>query len=125
VGEGEGQEAFGRRRGVTEPADNRPPGAEPARDDADEARGAGLRVVYCGGCNPQIDRGAVASELEAAPAFARPGSLVYLSGCPRACASGHQLATDDEAIVVAGAHVDGVLAPAEGVAAAVIDKLKE
>jgi hypothetical protein len=68
----------------------------------------------------------VVDELEATPAFARPGSVLYLSGCPRACASGHQLTNDDPATaVVAGAHVDGVPTPAQDIAARVGDKLKE
>lgn len=112
------------------------------RDDArPAAKAAGLVVVYCGGCNPQIDRGAVASELAASPTSVRPGAAVYLSGCPRACASDHQLvlqrgdgacgaedapdAADGPSIVVAGAHVDGVPTPPSDIAAAVIDKLKE
>jgi hypothetical protein len=111
---------------VTVPADRDAPGASSGGDDAAVARAAGLRVVYCGGCNPHIDRGALANELETAPVFARPGSVVYLSGCPRACASGHQLATDDPAAaVVAGAQVDGVQVPAAQIAAAVSAKLKE
>ena len=111
---------------MTVPADRDGPGASSGGDDAAVTRAAGLRVVYCGGCNPHIDRGALANELETAPVFARPGSVVYLSGCPRACASGHQLATDDPAAaVVAGAQVDGVQVPAAQIAAAVSAKLKE
>lgn len=112
MGQEEGQEARS-RRDVTDETDS-------------EAPAPGLRVVYCGGCNPHIDRGAVANELAAAPAFARPGATVYLSGCPRACASGHLLADEDPATaIVAGAHVDGVATPAQDIAAAVADKLKE
>jgi hypothetical protein len=94
-------------------------------DDARAAaHAAAIRVVYCGGCNPHIDRGAVAGELAASPTFARPGAAVYLSGCQRACASDHQLVVPLGA-VVAGAHVDGVPTPASDIAATVIDKLKE
>ena len=118
-------------------------GGSPAADDVSEPRdGAGLSVVYCGGCNPHIDRGAVASELAAAPGLVRPDARVYLSGCPRACASGHQLAlaghdgvpggppqspsaAGGPTVVVAGAHVDGTPAPPDAIAATVIDKLKE
>jgi len=120
---------------VTPPADSDAP-ATPPVDDARAADAAAIRVVYCGGCNPHIDRGAVASELAASPTFARPGAVLYLSGCQRACASDHQLTaprgadgperpTDDPAVVVAGAHVDGVPTAADDIAAAVIDKLKE
>jgi hypothetical protein len=120
---------------VTPPADSDASGTRPA-DDARAADAAAIRVVYCGGCNTHIDRGAVARELAASPTFTRPGAAVYLSGCQRACASDHQLAVprgagdperhpDDPAVVVAGAHVDGVPTPAADLAAAVIDKLKE
>lgn len=118
---------------VTASADNeavRAPDVDGDRPRADDARGAAaaarLRVVFCGGCNPHIDRAAVAAELAAAPAFARPGATVYLSGCPRACASDHRLTGDDpSAAVVAGAHVDGVPTAPADIAAAVRRKLKE
>ncbi len=69
----------------------------------------------------------------------RPGAVVHLSGCPRACASDHQLTgargespagdapRGDErvTVVVAGELVDGVPTPAAGLAAAVTRKLKE
>jgi hypothetical protein len=106
-----------------------PPGA--AANDAGVQAGPGtyspgLRVVYCGGCNPHIDRGAVASELAAAPAFVRPGGTVYLSGCERACASDHELSTDDPAAaIVAGSRVDGIPTPEPDIAASVRHKLKE
>jgi hypothetical protein len=57
-----------------------------------------LRVVFWGGCNPRIDRAALAAALRADPALAR-GTVnevtVHLSGCERACASGHSLLLDD------------------------------
>jgi hypothetical protein len=84
------------------------PGEEAARDSAD--------ILYCGGCNPQIDRAAVAREvIEKAEA----DTTVFLSGCGRACASGHQLVVDAGAVVVAGELVDGVPTPAAEIAAAV------
>jgi len=95
-------------------------------DEAPAAQAGGPLVVYCGGCNPHIDRGAVAREIETAPTFARPGAAVYLSGCPRACASEHRLTYDATATaVVAGAMVDGVPTHAADIAAVVVDKLKE
>lgn len=85
-----------------------------------------MRVLYCGGCNPHIDRRAVADALPPDDAGADPGVTVYLSGCPRACASGHVLACDDLAVVVAGELVDGVPTPAAELAPAVIARtLKE
>jgi hypothetical protein len=52
---------------------------------------ARVKVVYCGGCNPQIDRTAVAAGLPVDDPGVPAGSTVYVSGCPRACASDHQL----------------------------------
>ncbi|MBN2204030.1 MAG: hypothetical protein JW767_03305 [Thermoleophilia bacterium] len=105
---------------------------------------ASLSVVYCGGCNPQIDRGAVAAELAgdkasgAAPAggatagdgdaggAAEASATVYLSGCARACASGHRLTSDEPGeVVVAGELVDGRTTPAHDIAATIRQKLKE
>ena len=51
-----------------------------------------MAVVYCGGCNPHIDRAAVAAGLPVDDV--RPGTTVHLSGCPRACASDHQLVAE-------------------------------
>ncbi len=128
---------------MTRPPKSDAPAERGARDDAGPAAdAAGPHVVYCGGCNPHIDRGAIASELAAPPTFVRPGARVYLSGCQRACASGHRLtldptgdgadetpaartSPDEPAVVVAGPHVDGVPTPADAIAATVIDKLKE
>jgi len=100
------------------------------------------RIVFCGGCNPQIDRGAVAAELagpdaggvqapEAAGETADPGAgtagaTVYLSGCARACASDHRLTSDTPGeIVVAGEAVDGRPTKAGDLAATIRQKLKE
>jgi len=119
MGEGGRQEA-GRRSPVSDGARSEPTDGAPA------VGAGGPLVVYCGGCNPHIDRGAVARELESAPVFARPGAAVYLSGCPRACASEHRLTYEAPATaVVAGALVDGVQTPADDIAATIIDKLKE
>ena len=84
-----------------------------------------LEVVYCGGCNPHIDRAAVAAEVRQSDGARARGTL-YLSGCPRACASDHRLAADDTTTaVVAGAHVEGVPTEPGEIASAVKAKLKE
>jgi hypothetical protein len=63
----------------------------PAAEGRDEPRA--VKIVYCGGCNPQIDRAAVAAALPAGEDA--PGEVtVHVSGCPRACASDHQLLID-------------------------------
>jgi hypothetical protein len=101
-----------------------------------------VKVVYCGGCNPHIDRAAVAAGLPVDDPDVLPGTTVHLSECPRACASGHQLVADGEqagegaegapagpdgppVVVVAGELVDGVPTPSGELAPAVTRKLKE
>ena len=97
-----------------------------------------VKVVYCGGCNPHIDRTAVADELPLDDPDVPEGASVLLSGCPRACASGRRLTGGDATtttestapgerpvVVVAGELVDGVPTPAAAIAAAVTRKLKE
>ncbi len=94
-------------------------------NDRDDTPVEDVRVVYCGGCNPHIDRAAVAAEVKDGDG-ARPRGTVYLSGCPRACASDHRLTVENEgAAVVAGAQVDGVDTSPGDIAAAVRAKLKE
>ena len=110
--------------------------------DADD-KGAPPCVVFCGGCNPHIDRGAVAAELAGGPSGgaagggadaeladeeigAGTGATVYLNGCPRACASDHRLTSDEPGdVVVAGETVDGRPTPRQDIADAVRQKLKE
>jgi hypothetical protein len=85
-----------------------------------------VRVVYCGGCNPQIDRSAVAAGLPTDDPEVRPGTTVHLNGCPRACASDHMLTSDDPStVVVAGELVDGVPTPSHELATAITRKIKE
>ncbi len=85
-----------------------------------------VKVVYCGGCNPHIDRTAVAAELPGDDPDVPPGATVQLSGCPRACASDHLLTSDDPAtVVVAGELVDGVPTPSPELAPTITRKLKE
>ncbi len=102
-----------------------------------------VKVVYCGGCNPHIDRSAVADALPADDPDVGPGATVHLSGCPRACASDHLLimprseddvrgaagtphrSDDPPVVVVAGELVDGVPTPAPELAPTITRKLKE
>ena len=102
-----------------------------------------VKVLYCGGCNPHIDRAAVAAGLPLHDPDVPEGATVHVSGCPRACASGHQLVVEDgeqagagaggasagpdgpPVVVVAGELVDGVPTPSPVLAPAVTRKLKE
>jgi hypothetical protein len=108
-------------------------------DDGTPAQGR-VKVVYCGGCNPHIDRAAVAAGLPVDDPDVRPGTTVHLSGCPRACASGHQLVVESgeegaegapagrdaaRVVVIAGELVDGVPTPSRELAPTVTRKLKE
>lgn len=100
-----------------------------------EKTDAGARPVevrFCGGCNPHIDRLAVAEAVIAAIATIDTGTstssppTVYVCGCQRACAAGHRLRIADRpAVVVAGECVDGVPTAADRLAEAVVDALEE
>jgi len=110
-------------------------------DERDGEREERVMVVYCGGCNPHIDRSAVAAGLPVDDPGVRPGATVHLSGCPRACASDHQLAPthaaapgaegaprpgdDPVTVVVAGELVDGAPTPEAQLAPTITRKLKE
>ena len=96
-----------------------------------------VTVVYCGGCNPHIDRGAVA----AAAAAARPGRAPRRDGAAQRLRPGLRLgapagrvadrgrapAADEGGltVVVAGELVNGEPTPAADLAAVVTRKLKE
>ncbi len=92
---------------------------------ADNARH--VSIVFCGGCNPRIDRGRLAGEL--ARRLADRGCLIsynrrdadlliYLSGCTADCAR-HDGPTG---IAVAAAAVDAVSVPEADIADAVLKK---
>ena len=67
-----------------------------------------MRIVFCGGCNPVIDREALARQLRADPALAGRDVEIDVSGCSRSCAAGQALASErPDVVVVAGRHVDG------------------
>lgn len=157
------------------------PAAGPLRGDDRQSDGAevqapvGLQVRFCGGCNPFIDRVAVADGVRAglsgtaadtmraglsgtaadgglsggaaADGGAHPAGggasasgadesvtvvhapdrprTLYVSGCPRACASDHRLRIQEDAaaVVVAGEHVDAVPTVAARIAATVLNRL--
>ncbi len=131
-------------------------GDKPDRPDAPAgAEPRPIDVRYCGGCNPAIDRvaivaavvevmtdgrsanGRVATAAAASPgddrddpAAGRTGGdappTLFVSGCRRACASGHRLRLGDQkAVVVAGEHVDAVPTAAASLAETVVRSLAE
>jgi len=104
-------------------APGRPTGLVSIDDPATTATDEPLKVRFCGGCNPVIDRVAVAAEARSSEAGA--GATLYVSGCARACASGRRSRLDDgTAVVVAGGHVDGEPTAAPGIAQEVKDRLR-
>jgi hypothetical protein len=85
-----------------------------------------LKVRFCGGCNPAIDRTALAAALRADERAGDAGKIVYISGCSRACASDRKLTSDSPgAVVVAGEHVEGERTAEAEIAAVVRNRLKE
>jgi hypothetical protein len=91
----------------------------PATPGADQE----ITVHFCGGCNPVIDRVAVAAEAQACGEGV--DATLYVSGCVRACASGKRLRLEESAaVVVAGEHVDGEPTAAPKLAQAVKDRLR-
>jgi hypothetical protein len=83
-----------------------------------------VRIVFCGGCNPVIDRVALADELRADPELVGLDMEIDISGCSRSCAAQQLLVSErPDVVVVAGRNLDGrPLEPAE-LAAAVRHKL--
>jgi hypothetical protein len=85
-----------------------------------------MRIVFCGGCDPHIDRVALADALRGDDALSASATTVYISGCSRACASGHLTVIDESGTaVVAGECLDGMPTDTGELAVAVTRKLKE
>jgi hypothetical protein len=93
-------------------------------------------IKYCGGCNPQIERGQVVKELQPllpegfrladGPSAPRWDIGILISGCGAACADGPELRVLAPVwILVSGAMVDYTTVPAEEIARVVVDKLSE
>ena len=96
-----------------------------------------VRVRYCGGCNPEIDRGRLVKELEAhnradgdVVTFvgrAEVGDLLLLiNGCPRACLEEDDpgLGQTGKWISVQGERVDLEAVPEEELSHVVWQKIK-
>jgi hypothetical protein len=86
--------------------------------DDDRPAEARVAVVYCGGCNPHIDRAAVAAGLPVDDPDVRPGTTVLLSGCPRACASDHKLVAEGDERCTYGTPLEEPATPLNGQAGA-------
>ena len=89
-----------------------------------------LGIVFCGGCNPQYERGMLANAvLEALGAdcdivynTTDCERVLYLSGCSSNCAYKYNIC-DKPSVVVAGLRVDAELSNAGELLATVIKKL--
>lgn len=77
-----------------------------------------MKVVYCGGCNPHIDRAVVAAGLPVDDPDVPADATVHLSGCPRACASDHQLVAEGDERCTCGTPLDEPATPLYGQAGA-------
>ena len=89
-----------------------------------------VSIIFCGGCNPGIDRGRLADELTRRLAAYRceisynrrdADLLIFLSGCTADCARAGAPA-GIPGIAVAAAAVDAVSVPEAGIAEVVIAK---
>jgi hypothetical protein len=96
-----------------------------------------VRVRYCGGCNPEIDRGLLVKQLQARNradgdtvtfvGHAEDGDLLLLiNGCPRACLEEDdpEPAETGKRISVQGARVDLEGVPEEELSHVVWQKIK-
>ena len=90
-------------------------------------------IQFCGGCNPRIDRGAIALELQKAFAdmgldvvFNSPETdfVIFLSGCLSGCAFKYN-PKDPPYVTVAASTVDGVEVPAERIVPEVLMKVRQ
>lgn len=79
-----------------------------------------LGIIFCGGCNPQYDRGALAAntvsgldvECEVVYNTTDCDCILYLSGCSSNCAYKYNIC-DKPSVVVAGLKVDRQTVTAE------------
>jgi len=95
-----------------------------------------IRVRYCGGCNPEIDRGSLVSRLRSVITEAG-GRVVFcenddadwlllVNGCPRACLEeefSEELAAR-QCICVEGAHLDHSPVTETALAEAIWERIK-
>jgi hypothetical protein len=83
-----------------------------------------VRIVFCGGCNPVIDRVALADALNADPRLAGLDVEVDVSGCSRSCAAAQELSSErPDVLVVAGRYLDGRLLDETELAATIARRL--
>ena len=90
-------------------------------------------IQFCGGCNPRIDRGQIALELQKELSvmgldvvFNSPNAeiLVFLSGCMTGCAFKLN-PTKPRLVIVAGATVNGIELDEDLIVSEVIRKVRQ
>jgi hypothetical protein len=90
-------------------------------------------IQFCGGCNPRIDRGQIALELQKAlidmgfdVVFNSPDAdfVVFLSGCLSGCAFKFN-PTEPPFVMVAGTTVDGIELGEDLIVSEVIRKVRQ
>ena len=91
-----------------------------------------VSIIFCGGCNPRIDRGRVAEKVNAALSgrgyrvsynSREADFIVYLSGCAANCARRYS-AADNPSVVVAGAAVDTTATDQTHLVAEIVEKVR-
>lgn len=93
-----------------------------------------ITAVYCGGCNPQIDREAIVKQLGrrlGKPIYPfrsgiEPDLILFINGCPRQCANPRTSGGwGGKAVVVAGFSIDAWEVPTEELADILFSKIRE
>ena len=91
-----------------------------------------VSIIFCGGCNPRIDRGRIASEIGAVlggygyqVSFNRRDAafLIYLSGCLANCAHRYSQACRP-GVVVAAATVDAMATDETELVGDIVEKVR-
>lgn len=92
-----------------------------------------ISIMFCGGCNPQIDRGKIAAELHKLLSskgyivsynFLDSDFIVYLSGCSCNCAQRYNPAPISCA-VIAGAAIDNEKVDEKNLVREITDKVRD
>ena len=92
-----------------------------------------VSITFCGGCNPQIDRGVLAEELKnqieqlgmkVAYNNANADFIVYLSGCPVSCAS-RKIPDHQACVRIAGRTLNSLAAAEEDLSRFAVEKVRD
>lgn len=92
-----------------------------------------VKVLYCGGCNPEIDRSQLVREVvlklgnEASFASAKiPDVILLVNGCAHGCLDDEQTGSAEcSKVSVQGSRIDSRPVSPEDLAAAVVARMRE